>query len=432
MIEQLNEEEAARERHRQRIEQMRRSKQRQLLFRSYFKKFAPLAAGGIAVCLLLLAGSRLLHKPSGNMQESAGKAASGTVDENTNDTINDITNENKGGSAEGIRDDSHKVGVNAGPEEEQAPLGEGAGSQTSGAVEKEEEISPVGKVIQTLKGEDRQKVYTAEVTADTQPIWDKLQSGEEFYSEYAVLVDLDSNNILAQKYARDRINPASMTKVLTILVAAENVKNLNDTFTMTLEITDYGYINDCSSAGFEKDEKVSILDLFYGTVLPSGADAALALAVYVAGDQETFVEMMNRKVEELGLSGSTHFTNCVGIYDENHYSTVYDMAMIMEAAIANDFCKKVMTAHTYTTSATLQHPDGIELSNWFLRRIEDKDTGGEVICGKTGYVEQSGSCAASYAVDDSGKGYVCVTAKANSPFRCISDHAKLYKQFAQE
>ncbi len=287
-------------------------------------------------------------------------------------------------------------------------------------------------MIQALKGEDRQKVYTAEVTADTQPIWDKLQSGEEFYSEYAVLVDLDSNNILAQKYARDRINPASMTKVLTILVAAENVKNLNDTFTMTLEITDYGYINDCSSAGFEKDEEVSILDLFYGTVLPSGADAALALAVYVAGDQETFVEMMNRKVEELGLSGSTHFTNCVGIYDENHYSTVYDMAMIMEAAIANDFCKKVMTAHTYTTSATLQHPDGIELSNWFLRRIEDKDTGGEVICGKTGYVEQSGSCAASYAVDDSGKGYVCVTAKANSPFRCISDHAKLYKQFAQE
>lgn len=432
MIEQLNEEEAARERHRQRIEQMRRSKQRQLLFRSYFKKFAPLAAGGIAVCLLLLAGSRLLHKPSGDMQESADKAASGTVDENTNDTINDITNENKGGSAEGIRDDSHKVGVNAGPEEEQVPLGEVAGSQTSGAVEKEEEISPVGKVIQALKGEDRQKVYTAEVTADTQPIWDKLQSGEEFYSEYAVLVDLDSNNILAQKYARDRINPASMTKVLTILVAAENVKNLNDTFTMTLEITDYGYINDCSSAGFEKDEEVSILDLFYGTVLPSGADAALALAVYVAGDQETFVEMMNRKVEELGLSGSTHFTNCVGIYDENHYSTVYDMAMIMEAAIANDFCKKVMTAHTYTTSATLQHPDGIELSNWFLRRIEDKDTGGEVICGKTGYVEQSGSCAASYAVDDSGKGYVCVTAKANSPFRCISDHAKLYKQFAQE
>lgn len=287
-------------------------------------------------------------------------------------------------------------------------------------------------MIQTLKGEGRQKVYAADVTADTQSIWDKLKSGEDFYSGYAVLVDLESNNILAQKHAKDRINPASMTKVLTILVAAENIVNLNDTFTMTLDITDYGYVNDCSSAGFVKDEEISILDLFYGTVLPSGADAALALAVYVAGDQETFVEMMNRKVEELGLSGTTHFTNCVGIYDENHYSTVYDMAMIMEAAVDNEFCKKVMTAHTYTTSATQQHPEGIELSNWFLRRIEDKDTGGEVICGKTGYVEQSGSCAASYAVDDRGKGYVCVTAMANSPFRCISDHARLYKQFAQE
>lgn len=409
MIEQLNEEEAVRERHRRRIEEMRRSKQRQLLFRSYFRKFAPLAAGVVALFFLLMAGSRLLRKPSGDGRESAGadREAAGNVnvDENTNDTISDAINETTNEKKDGSEKDNG---------------------------EEEEEISQVSKVIQTLKGEDRQKVYTANMTADTQPIWDTLQSGEEFYSGYAVLVDLDSNNILAQKYAKDRINPASMTKVLTILVAAEHVRDLNDKFTMTLEITDYGYVNDCSSAGFEKDEEVTILDLFYGTVLPSGADAALALAIYVAGDQETFVEMMNRKVEELGLSGTTHFTNCVGIYDENHYSTVYDMAMIMEAAIDNDFCKKVMTAHTYTTSATLQHPEGIELSNWFLRRIEDKDTGGEVICGKTGYVEQSGSCAASYAVDDSGKGYICVTAKANSPFRCISDHAKLYKQFALE
>lgn len=431
MIEQLNDEEAARERHRRRIEQMRKSKQKQLLFRSYFRKFAPLAAGGIVVCLLLLAGSRLMHKPSGDMQESADRTAAGNADGNTNDTVNDITNENRD---ERIKDSSNGSGdeaVKAELEEEPGTFQETESSQTGEKDEEKEEISQVSKVIQTLKGEDRQKVYTADVTANTQPIWDKL-NGEEFYSGYAVLVDLDSNNILAQKYAKDRINPASMTKVLTILVAAENIRNLDDTFTMTLDITDYGYVNGCSSAGFEKDEEISILDLFYGTVLPSGADAALALAIYVAGDQETFVEMMNRKVEELGLSGTTHFTNCVGIYDENHYSTVYDMAMIMEAAIDNEFCKKVMTAHTYTTSATLQHPEGIELSNWFLRRIEDKDSGGEVICGKTGYVEQSGNCAASYAVDNSGKGYVCVTAKANSPFRCISDHARLYKQFAQE
>ena len=124
-------------------------------------------------------------------------------------------------------------------------------------------------------------------------------------------------------------------------------------------------------------------------------------------------------------------TNCVGIYDEDHYCTVYDMAMIMEAAVENELCREVLATHTYTTSETLQNPEGITISNWFLRRIEDKDTGGEVLCGKTGYVVQSGNCAASYGMDSSGKEYICVTADASSVWRCIEDHAALYKQFAQ-
>lgn len=114
-------------------------------------------------------------------------------------------------------------------------------------------------------------------------------------------------------------------------------------------------------------------DLFYGTILPSGADAAVGLAMYVSGSQEAFVELMNEKLSELGLAGSAHMTNCVGIYDEEHYCTVYDMAMILEAALDNPLCREVLSAHTYNTSATAQHPEGLLLSNWFLRRIEDKD-----------------------------------------------------------
>ncbi|MDE7404007.1 MAG: hypothetical protein K2M81_02755, partial [Lachnospiraceae bacterium] len=263
-------------------------------------------------------------------------------------------------------------------------------------------------VAEQLQEDKRPKVYTAESTANTMQLGSMLPSEKEFHSNYAILIDMDDDSILAEKYARTRINPASMTKVLTVLVAAEHIENLDDTFTMTLEITDYGYIHDCSSAGFVKDEVVSIKDLFYGTVLPSGADAAVGLATYVAGSQDAFVELMNEKLDQLGLSQTAHFTNCVGVYDENHYCTVYDMAMIMEAAMDNELCREVMSAHTYTTSKTDQHPEGINLSNWFLRRIEDKDCGGEVICGKTGYVVQSGSCAASYAVDHSGKHYICV------------------------
>jgi D-alanyl-D-alanine carboxypeptidase (penicillin-binding protein 5/6) len=248
-------------------------------------------------------------------------------------------------------------------------------------------------------------------------------------SENGIVIDADNGTILAQQGAYDRISPASMTKILTVLVAAEHVSNLDDTFEMTYEIENYSYVNDCSNVGFSVGEIVTINDLFYGTILPSGADAALALAIYTAGSQEAFVELMNEKIDELGLSSTTHFTNCVGLYNEDHYSTVYDMAVIMKAAYDNSYCREVLSAHTYTTSATEEHPEGITISNWFLRRIEDKETNGEVLCAKTGFVVQSGNCAASLSIGNDGKTYICVTAHSTSSWRCIYDHVALYQKF---
>lgn len=269
-------------------------------------------------------------------------------------------------------------------------------------------------------------VYHFARTEDTVSV-----SAEEVISTHAILVDESTDTIVAEKGAGERIMPASMTKVLTVLVAAEQIdeKDLDDTFTMTLEITDYAYVNDCSCVGFLDGEKVPVRDLFYGTILPSGADAAVGLAVYVAGSQEEFVKLMNQKLEELGIAGSTHFTNCVGIYDEAHYSTPYDMAVIMKAAIENEFCREVLSAHKYTTGATEQHPDGIEISNWFLRKIEDKDTGGEVVCAKTGYIDQSKNCAVSYGMFAGGTPYICVTAGSTSGWRCIYDHVEIYNRY---
>ena len=260
--------------------------------------------------------------------------------------------------------------------------------------------------------------------------------GEEIVSEYGVLIDVTDQTILAQKDYKSPISPASMTKILTVLTAAEALgitdgteEILNDTFTMTIEITDYTYVNDCSIAGFSVGEEIPVRDLFYGTILPSGADAAVGLATYVSGSHEAFMELMNEKLGTLGISDSTHFTNCVGLYDENHYSTVYDMAIILKAAADNPFCREVLSAHTYNTLPTEQHPEGILLSNWFLRRIEDKDTHGEVLCGKTGFVNQSGNCAASLAVDVNGREYLCVTAGSSSSWKCIYDQQMLYEKY---
>lgn len=268
--------------------------------------------------------------------------------------------------------------------------------------------------------------YYARKTENT-----KTMNGD-VYSNYGIFIDKDSNTILAERNGTTRINPASMTKILTVLVAAEQLEGkdcMEEHFTMTLEITDYSFVHDCSNVGFLEGEVVTVRDLFYGTVLPSGADAAVGLATYVAGSHEAFVELMNDKIKELGLSETTHVTNCVGIYDEDHYSTVYDMAMIMEAAMDHELCREIMGQRTYTTSATEQHPEGITVSNWFIRRIEDKDTGGSVLCAKTGYVVQSGNCAASYGRDAAGREYICVTADAHSSWRCIYDHVALYSQF---
>lgn len=273
--------------------------------------------------------------------------------------------------------------------------------------------------------EEESPVYQFTSTEDTVTI-----NSSEVNSTNAILVDENADVIIASKGANERIYPASMTKVLTVLVAAEQLteEELDDTFTMTLEITDYAYVNDCSSVGFLDGEEVPVRDLFYGTVLPSGGDAAVGLATYAAGSHEAFVELMNEKLKELGISDSAHFTNCVGLYDDNHYCSVYDMVVIMKAAMQNDLCREVLSAHTYTTTPTEEHPDGISISNWFLRKIEDKDMGGEVLCGKTGYVVQSKNCAVSCGTVR-GTSYICVTTGAHSGWRCIYDHVEIYNSY---
>lgn len=258
-------------------------------------------------------------------------------------------------------------------------------------------------------------------------------ASENMQSTYAIIIDGADGSVIAQKDGFTRINPASMTKIMTVLVAAEHLtdEDIDKRVTIELDDTDYAYVHDLSAVNWDAGEGASVRDLFYGTILPSGADAAHALAKYVAGDEDTFVEMMNDKLVELGLSDTTHFTNCVGSYNADHYSTCADMAMILKAAIENDFVYDVLNAHKYTTTVTSEHPEGIQISNWFLRRIEDKDTNGEVIGAKTGYVKESGSCASSFMISNSGHPYFCTTADAHSSWRCIYDHVDIYTTYTK-
>lgn len=253
---------------------------------------------------------------------------------------------------------------------------------------------------------------------------------EEIQSEYGILLRADTGRIIAERKSAERINPASMTKILTLLVAAEQISDKSGTFTMTREIADYCFTNDCSVVGYMEGEQIPIAELFYGCILCSGADASLALAELACGSHEAFVLKMNEKIKELGCADSANFTNCVGIYDENHYCTVQDMAIFMKAAMENDFCKKILSTKIYHSKPTEEHSKGQVLSNWFLRRIEDKDSGDVVVIGaKTGYVVESLNCAVSFGRNRAGEEFICVTGKGGGSWQAIYDHAALYKQY---
>ena len=264
-------------------------------------------------------------------------------------------------------------------------------------------------------------------TESTSPI--TLKEGE-VNSKYCLLVNLATNEILINQGAYERIYPASMTKVMTCLIAAEQIEDLDAPFTVTREMEEYCLLNECSAAGFVGGETVPVKDLFFGTILPSGGEAAVALATAAAGDQESFVKLMNKKLKALGLSETAHFKNCVGIHHKKHYCTLADLAGIMKAAIENDWAREVLGTHVYETTHTEQNPQGLVLNNWFLRRIEDYDTKGRVLCAKTGFTDQAGMCCVSYKVSDTGVPYICVTADTYSEWRCIFDHIAIYSAYA--
>lgn len=240
-------------------------------------------------------------------------------------------------------------------------------------------------------------------------------------SEYAVLLDVTDNKILAQRNPDTRIYPASMTKIMTLLVAAEHIEDMDDTFTMTYDIIAPLIAADASRAGFEEDETVTITDLLYGIALPSGADATTAIAIYLCGSEESFVQLMNEKVKDLGLE-NTHFTNASGLHDANHYSTPTDIALLMSYVMQNDICREILSTYQYTTSVTEQHPEGIPLeSTMFSRMYGNEVTGITIEAGKTGYTDEAGHCLVSFSTDADGKCYVAVTAKGPTYWREIFD-----------
>lgn len=245
---------------------------------------------------------------------------------------------------------------------------------------------------------------------------------------HAVLINAKTGAVIAGKNAEDIIYPASMTKLMTVLVAYESIADLDATFRMTQEIIDPLYLDSLSLAGFVGGEDVVIRDLLYGSALPSGAEASYALAIAACGSEEAFVSRMNDRALLLGMY-NTHFENCTGAHHENHISTLGDIAILMSFIMQNEELAEIFGTYQHTTTPTVQHPEGIILTSTVYSRMEGSESGVcTVLGGKTGYTMEAGQCLATYAERaDNGTAYVCVTAGGDTKWRPVYDSIYLYQ-----
>lgn len=268
---------------------------------------------------------------------------------------------------------------------------------------------------------------------------------EGLNSTYAILIDVETGQVLAEKNSHMRMYPASMTKLMTALVAVEHTENWDASIEISQQLISRLYLEHASLAGFEPEERVSPMDLLYGMLLPSGAECCTSYAIWLAGDEKTFVGWMNDRAAELGMK-KTHFVNTSGLHDKKHYSTAADMAILLEQCLQNETLRSVISAKSYQTTPTAKHPQGIDLQSTLFQALEEYPALSEmfademlsqvtILGGKTGYTSQAGLCLASFAqVGD--REYLLVTAGAEGnhytdPFH-IEDALEMYGQLAQD
>ena len=168
----------------------------------------------------------------------------------------------------------------------------------------------------------------------------------EIYSENAVLYNMNEDKIIYEKNANEKVKVASLTKIMTTIIALENIENIKEEVKMPESA--FNGLDGYVVSGIKKNEIITYEDLLYGIMLPSAADCANAVAINISGSIDKFVDLMNEKAKELNMN-NTHFSNPVGMDDDN-YSSVSDIAQLLKYALKNEEFKKIFMAKEYKTT----------------------------------------------------------------------------------
>jgi len=217
---------------------------------------------------------------------------------------------------------------------------------------------------------------------------------DELYSQKVFLYDVQLEQVIYDKGSNEIIYPASMTKIMTMILALENIDDYNRYITITQEMIEGLAAADASRVSYEVGDVVRIWDLLLATILVSAADATNALAITVAGSISAFVDLMNQKATELGMT-NTHYMNSHGLHHENHYSSCRDLAILMNYCVQNAKFKELIGTTGAQLGGINAYPEGLsyQSSPWKLNgELEIPGFKG----GKTGYTEEAGSCFVSY------------------------------------
>lgn len=248
---------------------------------------------------------------------------------------------------------------------------------------------------------------------------DVWPDGPQINAPCAVAMEVNTGTILYEKNSHEVHYPASITKILTTLLAIEN-SSLDETVTFSADAV---YLNEGDTSHISRDlnEQMTMEECLYGIMLESANECAYAVAEHVGsslgGDYRTFIDLMNEKAKLLGCT-DTHFNNCNGLPDEEHYTSAYDMALISSEAYRNEIFKQITGTKTYTIPPTNKHSDPTYLNNHHCILHPYRQTSDYVnpTCtgGKTGFTKVANSTLVTFA-EKNGLKLCVVIMNANSP-----------------
>lgn len=254
---------------------------------------------------------------------------------------------------------------------------------------------------------------------------DVALDGVSVTSGSAGLFDLENKTVLYAKSVHEKMYPASTTKIMTCLIALK-YGSLDETITVGNEC--YNVESGSSVADIRPGDQLTLRELLYGLLINSGNDAAMSIAVAVAGSVDAFVEMMNTEAARLGAT-NTHFVNPHGLHDEDHYTTLYDLYLMFNEALKYEEFLTIINLHNYYI--TIPNIDGSsrdvtwESTNYYFLNEATPPGDVQVFGGKTGTTDEAGACLALYSKNKYGSPFISIIMHAGDKETLYSEMNEL-------